>query len=89
MDLTLNEDQRGFRALARERGVVDQIEFTGKLQNGAPVFNVALPLLKKRAPNELPVKFIELDPEGSGAAADAYEGMERRRGATAGANGAH
>lgn len=62
----------------------------GRLQNGAPVYNVALPLLKKRAPNELPVRFIELAPEGPTAHGDAYGGMERRRGAAsppAGANG--
>lgn len=65
----------------------------GRLQNGAPVYNVALPLLRKRAPNELPVKFIALDPDGSVAPGDAYGGMERRRGphqpAGAAANGAH
>lgn len=34
------ENLETFRALARDRGVVDQIEFTGKLQNGAPVRDV-------------------------------------------------
>jgi Icc-related predicted phosphoesterase len=69
----------------------------GRLGHGAPVYNVALPLLRKRAPGELPVKFLELDPEGSTADGHPYDGMERRRGATppaaspaapAGANGA-
>jgi Icc-related predicted phosphoesterase len=65
----------------------------GRLQHGAPVYNVALPLLRKRAPGELPVKFLELDPAGPGDGDAAYGGMERRRGAAsgaapAGANGA-
>ena len=59
----------------------------GRLQNGAPVFNVALPLLRKRAPNELPVKFLELDPDGPPSDGASYGGMERRR-AGAAANGA-
>ena len=69
----------------------------GRLQHGAPVYNVALPLLRQHAPQGLPVKFIELDPEGPPCAdpdGGNYGGMERRRGAdaaasTAGANGAH
>jgi Icc-related predicted phosphoesterase len=60
----------------------------GRLQNGAPVYNVALPLLKRHAPNELPVRFIALDPDGPQGAADAYGGMERRRGAPQPAGGA-
>lgn len=59
----------------------------GRLSHGAPVYNVALPLLKKRAPGELPVKFIELDPAGPAADGAAYGGMERRRAVAAGANG--
>lgn len=34
------ENLETFRALARDKGVVDRIEFTGKLQNGAPVRDV-------------------------------------------------
>ena len=60
----------------------------GRLQHGAPVYNVALPLLRKRAPNELPVKFIELDPGGSSADGPPYGGMERRRAGEAAAAGA-
>ena len=62
----------------------------GRLQNGAPVYNVALPLLRKRDPDALPVKFIELDPDGPSDRDAAYAGMERRAGAggTAAANGA-
>jgi hypothetical protein len=41
-----------------------------------------MPLLKKRAPDELPVKFIEIDPDAivPGDSDNApYAGMERRR----------
>ncbi len=64
----------------------------GRLQNGTPCYNVALPLLRKRFPDQLPVKFIELDPAGPPADPGPYEGPERRRAheaAAAGANGAH
>jgi Icc-related predicted phosphoesterase len=70
----------------------------GRLQHGAPVYNVALPLLRQAAPDALPVKFIELDSDGPGGDDAAYGGMERRRGAEGpgaaaagapGANGAH
>lgn len=54
----------------------------GRLSNGAPCYNVSLPLLRKDHPEHLPVKFITVDPDqglgGDGEAA-AYRGMERRR----------
>ena len=48
---------------------------------GVPVYNVAMPVLKKRSPDKLPVKFIEIDPDSPTAGDDgaAYDGMERRR----------
>ncbi|GLC28098.1 metallophosphoesterase family protein [Roseisolibacter agri] len=54
----------------------------GKLSNGAPVYNVAMPLLKKRFPEQLPVRFLEIDPDVGGDADSEprYEGPERRRG---------
>ena len=54
----------------------------GTLSNGTPCYNVAMPLLRKRWPDQIPVKFIEVDPDsptaGDGEGA-AYDGMERRR----------
>ena len=53
----------------------------GALSNGAPCYNVALPLMRKHFPGELPVRFLELDPEGApnGAGEEGYAGMERRK----------
>ena len=54
----------------------------GRLSNGVPCYNVCMPLLRKRYPDQPPVKFIEIDPdaimEGDGDGRY-YEGMERRR----------
>ncbi|MDF1502084.1 metallophosphoesterase [Roseisolibacter sp. H3M3-2] len=64
----------------------------GKLSNGAPCYNVAMPLLRKRYPEQVPVRFLELDPEPKSEHGPSYEGPERRRGAgdpaPAAANGA-
>jgi Icc-related predicted phosphoesterase len=54
----------------------------GALSNGTPCYNVAMPLLRKRNPDQLPVKFIEIDPDAqttTDAENAAYDGMERRR----------
>ena len=53
----------------------------GRLSNGAPCYNVALPLMRKHFPGEPPVRFFEVDPDaapndGSG---EGYAGMERRK----------
>jgi hypothetical protein len=56
----------------------------GTLSNGVPCYNVAMPLLKKRWPDRLPVKFLEVDPDAPGLAngdGEGYHGMERRRAA--------
>ena len=62
----------------------------GTLSNGTPCYNVAMPLLKKRNPDALPVRFIELDPDAGHEASTgrdaAYEGMERRRAVEMGAH---
>lgn len=66
----------------------------GHLANGAPCYNVALPLLRQRYPDQLPVRIITVDPDAEphveGEDSGAYHGLERRRvavGATAGAVG--
>ena len=53
----------------------------GTLANGTPCYNVAMPLLRKHYPDQVPVKFIEVDPDSPTAGDDgaAYDGMERRR----------
>jgi Icc-related predicted phosphoesterase len=51
----------------------------GKLSNGAPCYNVAMPLLKKRYPDQVPVRFVELDPDAPADGEARYEGPERRR----------
>jgi Icc-related predicted phosphoesterase len=63
----------------------------GRLSNGTPCYNVAMPLLKKRWPDKLPVKFIEIDPDAPTAGEDgaAYDGMERRRASDDSLAGAH
>ncbi len=53
----------------------------GHLSNGTPCYNVALPLLRKSAPDALPVRFIELDPDAptdEEGTSGPYDGMERR-----------
>jgi Icc-related predicted phosphoesterase len=53
----------------------------GKTAGGIPVYNVAMPLLKKRHPDRPPFRIIEVDtarPVGSNGT-DSYAGPERRR----------
>jgi Icc-related predicted phosphoesterase len=57
----------------------------GATQNGIPVYNVAMPLLKKLHPDRPPFRVIEVDPSApapvsNGAAGTAYAGPERRKG---------
>jgi Icc-related predicted phosphoesterase len=52
----------------------------GRTVKGIPVFNVAMPLLKKLYPDQLAARFIEIDPGAAPAADDhAYTGPDRRR----------
>ena len=52
----------------------------GRTARGIPVFNVAMPLLKKLYPDQLAARFIEIDPETEPSNDGAeYVGMERRR----------
>ena len=59
----------------------------GTTVGGAPVYNVAMPLLLKLDPDSLPVRFIEIDVAQNSRANDvnsrAYIGPERRGGITA------
>ena len=62
----------------------------GTLTNGAPCYNVAMPLLRKRSPDQVPVRFLSLDSDGPGVPTGEplpYDGRERRRGADAPAGG--
>ena len=56
--------------------------FQGETAGGVPVFNVAMPLLRKLAPDRAPFHLIEVDTESESSveAGAAYTGMERRRG---------
>jgi Icc-related predicted phosphoesterase len=56
----------------------------GATTTGIPVYNVAMPLLRKRFPDRPPFRVIEVDPSGppvNGTGDDGgYAGMERRKG---------
>ena len=52
----------------------------GRTASGVPVFNVAMPLLKKRRPNQLAAHFIDIDPDAGPVSGERdYSGPERRR----------
>lgn len=55
----------------------------GRMSNGTPVFNVALPLLKARYPERPPFVIIEVNPDQAGEngskGSGGYDGMERRK----------
>jgi hypothetical protein len=56
----------------------------GKTQNGIPVFNVAMPLLKKTYPDRPPFRVIEVDPDAPSPVANGgggvpYTGPDRRK----------
>jgi Icc-related predicted phosphoesterase len=54
----------------------------GRTTGGIPVYNVAMPLLRKRIPDHQPVMYLSLDPEAEPVNhKPGYEGMERRAGA--------
>jgi Icc-related predicted phosphoesterase len=57
----------------------------GRLSDGVPCYNVAMPLFRKRFPDQLPVHFLEIDPDAPPTDANGahYDGMERRRSADA------
>jgi Icc-related predicted phosphoesterase len=53
----------------------------GHLANGTPVYNVAMPLFKRRVPDQPPFRIVEIDTDAPapGEEPDGYHGMERRR----------
>lgn len=52
----------------------------GRTSKGTPVYNVAMPLLKKLYPDQLAARFIEIDADAEPAPDEAgYAGPERRR----------
>lgn len=54
----------------------------GQLANGTPVYNVAMPLFKRRTPDLPPFRIVEIDTDSPapGTPSDhGYDGMERRR----------
>jgi len=53
----------------------------GHTTSGIPVFNVAMPLLKKHRPGELAAQFIDIDPAAAPVNGEGtYSGPDRRRG---------
>ena len=83
----LEEPLVRYRVSAVFHGHAHNGSFEGRLGHGAPVWNVALPLMRKRFPDQPPFHVVELDPEQAADAHDhagGYDGLERRR---AGANG--
>ena len=52
----------------------------GRTARGIPVYNVAMPLLKKLYPDQPPARFIEVDVEVAGAPVlEGYAGPDRRK----------
>lgn len=52
----------------------------GRTAQGIPVYNVAMPLLKKLHPDDLAVRIIEIDPEAAPPSSNgSYTGADRRR----------
>ena len=52
----------------------------GRTAKGIPVYNVAMPLLKKLHPDQLAARFIEIDADAAPASSDAaYSGPDRRK----------
>lgn len=54
----------------------------GRTQNGIPVYNVSLPVLREAFPDRQPYRILEIDTsaEPMAGAGGGYEGLERRRG---------
>jgi Icc-related predicted phosphoesterase len=63
--------------------------FEGRTTTGIPVFNVAMPLLRKRFPDRPPFYVLEVDAAASApGSTPGYDGPDRRRPAEGGASGA-
>lgn len=85
----LEEPLTRYKVTAVVHGHAHNGALEGALANGTPVYNVALPLFKRRTPDQPPFRIIEIDPEAAApgdAQTAAYGGPERRR-ATPGADG--
>jgi Icc-related predicted phosphoesterase len=80
----LEEPLTRYKVTAVVHGHAHNGALEGQLANGTPVYNVALPLFRRRTPDAPPYRILEIDPEASlsdEAQQAAYGGMERRRSA--------
>ena len=78
----LEEPLARYPAVAVVHGHAHNGTEEGRTSHGIPVYNVAMALLKKNAPERAPVRIIEVDTtphaEAEGAEAPRYTGPERR-----------
>ena len=78
----LEEPLARYPAVAVVHGHAHNGTEEGRTSHGIPVYNVAMALLKKNAPDRAPVRIIEVDTtphaEAEGAEAPRYTGPERR-----------
>ena len=77
----LEEPLTRYRVDAVFHGHAHNGTLEGHLANGTPVYNVAMPLFKRRVPDQPPFRIVEIDTDAPapGTDADSYQGMERRR----------
>jgi Icc-related predicted phosphoesterase len=84
----LEEPLTRYKVTAVVHGHAHNGALEGHLANGTPVYNVALPLFKRRAPDQPPYRILEIDPDaplpGEPPSGVSYDGMERRRAANDG-----
>jgi hypothetical protein len=80
----LEEPLTRYKVTAVVHGHAHNGALEGQLANGTPVYNVALPLFKRRTPDAPPYRILEIDPDAplsDEPQQAAYGGMERRRAA--------
>jgi Icc-related predicted phosphoesterase len=77
----LEEPLTRYRVDAVFHGHAHNGTLEGHLANGTPVYNVAMPLFKRRLPDQPPFRIVEIDTDAPapGAETEEYHGMERRR----------
>lgn len=78
----LEEPMARYPVAAAIHGHAHNGTMEGATAAGAPVYNVAMPLLLKHAPDKLPARFIEVEtyPAVEGVTPLTYSGPERRHG---------
>jgi Icc-related predicted phosphoesterase len=77
----LEEPLTRYRVDAVFHGHAHNGTLEGHLANGTPVYNVAMPLFKRRVPDQPPFRIVEIDTDAPapGVETEEYHGMERRR----------